>query len=373
MKLKNLTLWIAACALAVSMASCGSDEPEPNIPGNNNNNNNQGGGDKPAVTADFARGADVSWVTELEAKGYKFYNKKNEETDLFRLLREECNVTAIRLRVWVNPANGYNGVEDVLAKAKRAHAQGMNLMIDFHMSDSWADPSQQHAPEAWKLKTPEQTVQNIRDHVTSVLTRLKSAGIDVKWVQIGNETRAGFLQELNGLMKDQNANEFPRYFNAGYEAAKAVYPKAEVIAHLDKGENRDIYTWFFDLMKKNNVKYDVIGMSLYPETEPSNPWSVSLNQKAVNDCLSNIEYLHNRYGKKVMLCEIGFHYTNGKAGKKAIRQIMEKYPKGDILEGIFYWEPEAPEEEGYKKGAFVNGRPNEALEAFVQNMLTPAN
>ena len=97
----------------------------------------------------FAKGADVSWLTQLEHEGQVFYNAKGQPQECMSLLKEQCGVNAIRLRVWVNPAEGWNNMQDVLVKARRAHRLGLRLMIDFHFSDIWADPAHQVTPAAW--------------------------------------------------------------------------------------------------------------------------------------------------------------------------------------------------------------------------------
>jgi arabinogalactan endo-1,4-beta-galactosidase len=96
----------------------------------------------------FYKGADISWVTQMEANNIKFYNQANENIDCFELLKS-LGVNAIRLRVWKNPLLGWNNENDVLAKAKRANDLGLKLLIDFHYSDSWADPAQQNIPNEW--------------------------------------------------------------------------------------------------------------------------------------------------------------------------------------------------------------------------------
>jgi arabinogalactan endo-1,4-beta-galactosidase len=96
----------------------------------------------------LVKGADVGWITEMEAAGRKFYTSAGEERDGILLLKD-LGINTIRLRVWVNPAGGWNGKADVLSKAQRAKAAGMRLMIDFHYSDSWADPGKQNPPAAW--------------------------------------------------------------------------------------------------------------------------------------------------------------------------------------------------------------------------------
>lgn len=377
--LKNLFFaCTASIALCACFSSCGNDEeeiPEPStrpvVPPVTDPDETF---DKTFESKGFARGADISWVTELEHKGYKFYPRGSETPkELTKLLRNNCGVNAIRLRVWVNPTGGWCGLNDVVAKARRAKDLRMRVMIDFHLSNSWADPGKQYAPIEWASYTPEQTANAISTHVNSTLQALKNEGVNVCWVQIGNETTPGMLHELGGKMEGSNAGEFPRYLNAGYDAVKAVYPDAQVIVHLDKGQDAATYNWFFDLLNANGGRYDMIGMSLYPEIETGSgsSWKVSLDNKAIDDCIANIKALNTKYGKKIIMSEIGFHYTNYRGGSSTLTKFLKEFSAGNVLDGIFYWEPEAPEQEGYKKGAFDNNRPTPLFDAFLEKQLTP--
>lgn len=377
--LKNLFFaCTASIALCACFSSCGKDEeeiPEPStrpvVPPVTDPDETF---DKTFESKGFARGADISWVTELEHKGYKFYPRGSETPkELTKLLRNNCGVNAIRLRVWVNPTGGWCGLNDVVAKARRAKDLRMRVMIDFHLSNSWADPGKQYAPSEWASYTPEQTANAISTHVNSTLQALKNEGVNVCWVQIGNETTPGMLHELGGKMEGSNAGEFPRYLNAGYDAVKAVYPDAQVIVHLDKGQDAATYNWFFDLLNANGGRYDMIGMSLYPEIETGSgsSWKVSLDNKAIDDCIANIKALNTKYGKKIIMSEIGFHYTNYRGGSSTLTKFLKEFSAGNVLDGIFYWEPEAPEQEGYKKGAFDNNRPTPLFDAFLEKQLTP--
>ena len=132
--------------------------------------------------------------------------------------------------------------------------------------------------------------QAVADHTKDVLTALKDKGVtNVEWVQVGNETRDGMLwndaegddaKAVTGRVSENAAN-FAAYVNAGYDAVKAVYPQAKVIVHVDEGNNLGRYTWLFGELKKNGGKWDVIGMSLYPE---DNNW-----QDLTTNCLNNIK------------------------------------------------------------------------------------
>ena len=139
----------------------------------------------------FAKGADVSWLTEMEHDGVKFYNQNGKAEECMWLLRD-LGTNAIRLRVWVNPEGGWCGKDDVIAKASRAQALGYRLMIDFHYSDTWADPGNQKIPAAWKNYDFEQMKQAVANHTKDVLSALKKNGVtNVEWVQVGNETQIG--------------------------------------------------------------------------------------------------------------------------------------------------------------------------------------
>ncbi len=311
----------------------------------------------------FAKGADVSWLTEMESNGLKFYNADGKSMECMSLLRD-LGMNSIRLRVWVNPTEKWCGKDDVIAKAWRAQQLGMRLMIDFHYSDTWADPSKQGVPSAWKNYSFEEMKQAIASHTQDVLSALKARGVDVEWVQVGNETTDGMLwnddnKGVTGKASDNMAN-FAAYISAGYDAVKAVYPEAKVVVHLDKGNNLSQYTWIFDGLKKNGGKWDVIGMSLYPDWITDQTW-----EKVTEGCLSNIKTLSDKYNCDVVISEIGMVWNSENAApflKKAIDGCKEI----PTCEGIFYWEPECYNNwKGYDKGAFdSNGKPTAALDAF---------
>lgn len=303
----------------------------------------------------FAKGADVSWVTEMENSGVKFYDANGTERECMWLMRS-LGMNSIRLRVWVDPTDGWCNKQDVLVKAWRAHNLGMRVMIDFHYSDTWADPSSQTTPAAWADYDLEQLKTAVSDHTKDVLQALKDKGIDVEWVQVGNETPTGMLWPL-GAASNDNFSNFAELINAGYDAVKSVYSDAKVIVHVDSGDNLTRFTWLFDGIKAAGAKWDVIGMSLYPE---DSNW-----ETLVNNCLSNISTLSSRYNTQVMVCEVGMGRDDTYA-EKAVTTLVEGCKAISTCLGVFYWEPECYNSwNGYGKGALSDdGKPMPVLNAF---------
>ena len=311
----------------------------------------------PGTTNDIAKGGDVSWLTQMEAAGKKFYNSAGIEQDCIQILKN-LGMNSIRLRVFVNPTDGWCNTADVVAKAVRAKSLGMKIMIDFHYSDSWADPGKQTKPAAWIAQDFATLRQSVINHTTSVLNTLKSNGVIPAWVQIGNETNDGMLWPEGKA--STNMNNFAQLVIAGYTAVKSVDASIKVIVHISNGYDNDLFRWIFDGLKNNGAQWDIIGMSLYPT---ASNWS-TLNSQ----CLANMNDMVSRYNKDVMVVEVGMSWDQASACNSFITDLISKVKSvssGRGL-GVFYWEPESYNNwQGYTLGAFDNsGKPTMALNAF---------
>jgi arabinogalactan endo-1,4-beta-galactosidase len=308
-------------------------------------------------TSSFSKGSDISWVTQMESQGIKFYNKSGEQQDLYQVLKDE-GINSIRLRVWVNPPDGWCNAADVVEKALRAKAAGMKLLIDFHYSDIWADPGHQTKPASWQNQNISQLDSSVKVYTTGVLVTLKTNGISPDWVQIGNETNDGMLWP-EGRASTDMAN-FASLINAGYVAVKSIFPSAKVIVHVSNGFDNSLFRWLFDGLKSNGAKWDVIGMSLYPT---ASNWN-QLNAQ----CVANMKDMVSRYDKEVMICEVGMSMSDSLECKNFISDLIGKSKSvaNNKCLGIFYWEPESYNNwNGYTLGAFNNaGQPTAALDAF---------
>ncbi len=322
------------------------------------------------VKGGFAEGADISWVTQMEAEGCRFYDTAGQETECTALMKE-IGFDAVRLRVWADPEGGWCGKDDVLVKAKRARDLGMRIMIDFHYSDTWADPSNQKTPAAWAGLNLHELASEVEAHTKETLQLLKDNSIDVEWVQVGNETNSGMLHPAGKITS--SADDFAVLANKGYEAVKSIYPEAKVIIHRSEGHKENECKWLFTHLKNSNVKYDIIGLSLYPVWWENNGWCDW--KPNVDACLSNIKALVSTFSKPVMICEIGMPVWEPQMSKDAVKYILEETRKIEDCHGVFYWEPQTdgvwkPSSynalgwNAYDKGAFKNGRPTIALDPF---------
>ncbi len=308
-----------------------------------------------AQGAEFAKGADISWINQEEAAGKVFRDAAGKPTDFFALI-SRAGINAVRLRVWVNPADGRNDGTDVLSKARRAQALGMRVMIDFHYSDTWTDPGQQAKPVAWNTHDQSELVKDVYAHTQGILSYLKSNGIDVSWIQVGNEINSG-MQWPNGHTPYFQA--LAQLIDSGYAASKAVYPEAKVIVHLANGYKNADFRWFFDNLKAAGGHWDAIGMSLYPD---DTNW-----QDYITKIAANMQDMVARYGCDVVVSEVGMRWEQASAARAMLGELIRvTHAVGPHGLGVFYWEPDAyPDWERYGMGAVNDrGQLTQAMDAF---------
>lgn len=312
----------------------------------------------------FWLGGDISGMTADEARGRFVKNRDGVRTETTKLMKD-YGMNATRLRVWVNPKDGFCSPQDVLEMAKRSQALGMPVMIDFHYSDWWADPGKQNPPKEWLGMTLEQTEKALADHTRQTLTLLKKNGIDVKWVQVGNETTHGFLWPMGRF--EENPENYAVLTNAGVKAVREVYPEAEVIIHLDNGFDQALYDGVFDSLKANGVEWDMIGMSVYPYWAMESGLEKSEVMTLV-DAVANIRHLKRKYGTDVMIVETGVDGRNPEQGKEFISALIKasKEFTDGACKGVFYWAPEWNAEEDYRLGAFSRDMPTIIMDAFKE-------
>jgi arabinogalactan endo-1,4-beta-galactosidase len=337
----------------------------------------------------FWLGADISGSEGQQARGEYYYDAEGNGPVEITALMKQMGLNAVRFRVWVQPRRwgrpgqpvdstdnrGLCNKEDVLQNCLIAKQLGMEIMIDFHYSDTWADPGHQPIPRSWLGHPYEQMKEDLKAHTVETLQLLKDNGINVKWVQVGNETTNGLLwnnvgKEVTDHMGHSKLDpeQYAGFLDAGYEAVKSVYPKAICIVHLDNGYDQNLYDWNLGILEKYGTRYDMVGMSLYPYWAAGNGHTDA--DKVIADCAANIQHVYERFGKESMIVETGAEVNLEDPVKMAesVRQMQEIVKMARNTphnHGLFYWNP-CCRPRGYKLGAFdMEGKPTGIMEAYV--------
>lgn len=268
-------------------------------------------------------GADISFLPQLEDEGMKFYDK-GVEKDAVELLKNH-GFNYIRLRIFVSPEHpkgyspgkGYCGFEQTLAMAKRVKDSGLNLLLDFHYSDYWADPQQQFKPAVWEGQDTETLAASLKDYTRSVLLSLKEQGTLPQMVQVGNEINHGMVWPDGHI---SNPDNLAKLLKAGVEACREADSSIQVMMHLALGGQTEEAVFWFDNMIARGVSFDVIGLSYYPR------W-----HGTPEDLSRTMHVLARRYGKDVNVAEYS-------AFKKEIHDMVFGLP-GNRGQGACIWEP----------------------------------
>ena len=343
------------------------------------------------IPKSFIMGADVSMLDELERAGAVFSDQNGRKGDCLAILKAG-GINWIRLRVWNDPVNaagvvengkvlskagdpvggGNNDVASYIRIAKRARKLGLKVMLDFHYSDFWADPSKQTMPAAWVGLDLAALRRALYKFTDSSLKAMRAAGAMPDMIQIGNEVDNGFLWPVGKLYPsgDEKVGGMDAFIALLKEASRAVRandPNASakpgtaayarrirIVIHLSSGGDQALYRKTFDPIVAAGVDFDVIGLSFYPY------W-----HGTIDDLSGNLAMLASRYKKDLLVAEIAYAWTTDDAdgypnafgpgldrqgGYKATVQGQAS-AIGDIIAaaagapddkgiGVFYWEPD---------------------------------
>ncbi|HVW13497.1 MAG TPA: glycosyl hydrolase 53 family protein [Mucilaginibacter sp.] len=278
---------------------------------------------KPRKVKGRVLGADISFLPELEAKGMRF-SDNGVQKDAIQILKDH-GFNYIRLRIFNDPAEpkgyspgkGFCDLEHTKAMAKRIKAAGMKFLLDFHYSDTWADPGKQFKPAAWVGEDFPALKKSIYDFTKDVMQQLKDQGTTPDMVQVGNEINHGMLWPDGGI---NNLDTLAQFLYAGITAVKAVSPRTAIMLHIALGGQNSESRFWLDNMEERKVPFDVIGLSYYPK------WHGTLT-----DLKNNMDDLAKRYPQQVMVAE----YTQL---KREVNDIAFTVPNDKAL-GTFIWEP----------------------------------
>ena len=320
----------------------------------------------------FYLGADISTLPDVERRG-GLYMDGDKPGDALAIFMKN-GWTCFRLRIWVDPRNGVNGLDYTTKLAKRIKDAGGVLMLDFHYSDWWADPQKQNKPAAWANLDFDSLVKRTQEYTAHVIKTLKDAGATPDFVQVGNEITGGMLWP-DGQVKvplstvkvfggdvtvitppqpyddARQWNHLIRLIKADVHGVRSVTTPQDhvrIVIHIDCGGDWPVTQWYFDHLTKAGVDYDVIGQSYYPN------WHGTLEN--VRD---NLFHTIERYHKDVMIVETAYPSRSARLSAAAAKNmIWPMTPEGqkqflaDLIRtvreapgghgiGVNYWHPEA--------------------------------
>jgi len=308
---------------------------------------------------DFIRGVDLSELLEIEAN-YGVYKENGNVEDAIQIFKDH-NINFVRLRLWHTPSGGNDNLEKTLSMASRIKALGLNFLLDFHYSDTWADPGHQTKPINWQNLSFQELKDSIYQYSHNVITALKNQNALPDMVQIGNEITCGILWN-DGRVCDQfntpqQWTQLAGLINEGIRGVNeslGTDDSVKIMIHIDRGGDNNGSQWFLDHLLAENVKFDFIGLSYYP-------WW----QGTLSDLEFNVNDLAQRYSKEIIIVETAYPWTldwydntQNIVGEQG--QLLPGYPAtvegqenflNDLIElvqnipdnkgkGLFYWAPE---------------------------------
>jgi arabinogalactan endo-1,4-beta-galactosidase len=335
-----------------------------------------------APAANFLAATDFSDLAFFESRGI-VYKDAGQVQDGIQILRNH-GFNCVRLRLWTSSAtqastNGYdygNNTAYTIPLAVRVKNAGLLFSLDFHYSDTWADPGHQATPSAWTNLTFTQLVSQMRAYNSNTIAAFATAGAMPDYVQIGNEITSGMLWPSGHVSGSTNLS----WSNLGQlmkaaiqgiqDATNALTLKMpQIIVHIDRGGDWSTTEWFFDNLNNQGVPYDIIGESYYPFFH--GPLT------NLNTCLSNAAI---RYGKPIIVAEDAFPWTNSMTSwtnnlygyaptipgqvsfLAGLAKVVKSVPNG-LGVGVFYWGAEyqaasGVNEAGYNTSSFFDTQGN---------------
>lgn len=308
----------------------------------------------PAPEQPFLRGADLSYVNEMEDCGAVYLDAAGAAKDPYTIFKD-AGTDLVRLRLWYQPDwTNYSNYADIVKAIARAKSADMKVLLDFHYSDDWADPAKQEVPAAWLPVVNDMTAlgDSVYNYTFRVLSQLNALDLLPEYVQVGNETNSEILQDPDGSYTTINWNRNAFLLNKGLSAVRAAATAAdkEIATMLHVAQPENALWWFAEAKENGLTNFDWIGISYYPL------WS----DVALNDLSAAINTLTTTYNKQLMVVETAYPYTldnldgaNNILGEDAavpdfpiseqgqydfLKALEEKITAGGG-KGLVYWEP----------------------------------
>ena len=335
-----------------------------------------GGGEQPPYNGPVV-GGDISMLTKYEAHqrmalrygitNAHYYDVNGQIIDDVITWTKQQGWNAARVRLFVNPENAsaadkgqgvIQNLDTVKVLGRRIKEAGMQFMLDFHYSDSWADPVKQFTPAEWAGLDDDALTQKVYEYTRDCLRALKAAGATPDYIQTGNEISYGMLWGPVGTPNSQlkkcysgdetNWERFTNLLKAAGRACREECPQAKIILHTERVAKPSIMLNFYNQMKSKQVDYDIIGLSYYP-----------YYHGGLTNLANALNNLTNSYqDKDIMIVETGYCYHYAITGdydlsstwpityegqRKFTADLVARLKPYSKVKGLFWWFPEANE------------------------------
>ena len=316
----------------------------------------------------LSNGADISWLPEIEAAGGRFFDVQGKRIDAIALLKQS-GVKLGRIRVFVNPETENGSLDRAIAIARRLKTHKLEICIDLHFSDTWADPANQTTPAGWSNEI-DKLENEVYKYTQETLIKFAGSGVTPDWIQIGNEVAGGFLWPL-GRVSSGNSSQwqnFVRLQNASALAIRELLPNARIMVHLEcGGDSQRVQWWLSNARTYGLDNYDVLGLSYYSQ------WSGSLMQLS-----KTLNVVTTEFKRPVVIAETAYPWTVRRFGNDVIdtskallvghpltasgqkkfvlslEKILQQQPGNRGL-GLWWWEPLALQVRSANGGITWNG------------------
>ena len=302
-------------------------------------------------------GGDISMMSANARNGVIYKDSCGVTVDPYDLFRQQ-GWNMMRVRLFVDPQNapGQHHDEGVcqdldygIDLCKTIRARGFEVMLDFHYSDTWADPAKQFTPKRWEGLVAKMLADSIYRYTRHCLLALKAAGVEPKTIQVGNEITFGMDWPVGRVdaMEDANWGVFTALLKAGCKACREICPDAGIIIHTEKAGQWLMTRNYYDRLEQAGLDYDIIGLSYYPMWHGTIP-----NLGATLDSLA-VRFP----GKPVMIVEAAYYYLHDgvnrgeedfsqclpgtiEGQREFTAQLVKELNRHDNVTGLFWWFPE---------------------------------
>lgn len=334
-------------------------------------------------------GGDISMLPALQRQGAQYRDIMGHEVDPYKLFKQQ-GWNMMRVRLFVEPANAPGRHHDegvcqdlpyVINLCKSIKKAGFKIMLDFHYSDTWADPAKQFTPKRWEGLSSDVLCDSIYSYTRNCLVAMKRAGVAPEMIQVGNEITFGMDWPVGRIdpLSDDNWEVFGAMLRAGCKACREVCPKSKIIIHTEKAGKWEMTEGFYRRLEANNVDYDIIGLSYYPM------WHNTIEY--LGTTLDKLATLYP--SKPVMIVEAAYYYEHDgvnrgeedftlcKPGtvegqRQFTAELVAELKRHSNVTGLFWWFPEENSfgtpfqgRGGLNRGLF-NSRNGNALPALYE-------